>query len=130
MAATNQFGRDVTITINAVVIATAKTKSFSIDNTVGDVTSDGDGGLQELLDKPGKKSVVVNVEGMAWQPELMDIALSTTDITVEVIFTASDFTLTGTMAMTNFTQNLEDENPAAFTASLSSSGAFVKAAVP
>ena len=50
-------GRKVSISIDGTVVANARTKSLSINNTTINVTSDGDDGIQRFLTEAGEKSV-------------------------------------------------------------------------
>jgi predicted secreted protein len=61
----NEFiGRAVAVKIGTVYVATARTKSFTINNEAVDITSGGDKGIQRLLVRAGQKSVEISIEGL------------------------------------------------------------------
>jgi predicted secreted protein len=57
-------GRVVVISIGGNAVATARSKSLTINNEAIDITADGDLGIQRMLDKAGQKSVELSVEGL------------------------------------------------------------------
>ena len=125
-------GRQVALTIGTA-IATARTKSFSINNEPVDITSDTHAGVQTMLEAPGRKSVECSVSGMFDTTEtgLLDLALSGTDIEQSCSFKfgsgASPLTVAGDFVITNFEITGEYEDATTFSASFNSSGAFAKA---
>lgn len=122
-------GRLTTISIDGTAVATARAKSLTINNSTIDVTAEDDSGIQSLLTTPGRKSVDVSVEGVTDTAVLRTLALNT-DISAEVVFDDGVSTLTGTFMMTSYGESKPYEDADTFTASFSSSGAFVEAAVP
>jgi predicted secreted protein len=61
----NEFiGRAVAVKIGTVYVATARTKSLTINNEAVDITSDGDKGIQRMLARAGQKGVEVSIEGL------------------------------------------------------------------
>lgn len=124
-------GRTYTISVGGTDIATARTKSFTINNSVINVTSDVDDGLQRLLDVPGEKSIEVSVEGLidSTDTTLFDLANSGTDIVAEIIFTSASETITGDFAITSYNEGQPYNDAVTFSASLSSDGAIVRATV-
>ncbi len=128
-------GRKVTISIGGNVVAVARTKSLTINNSVINVTSDGDDGIQRLLSEPGEKSVEVSVDGLADNVvagetnPLLDTALGS-DLSSEIIFDYGTYTLTGTFMQSSYSESLAYNDAVTFSAAYSSSGAVVKAVTP
>ena len=124
-----QLGRKVTISIGGAVVATARSKSLSINNEMVAVTSDGDDGVQRFIHEPGEKSVEISVNGMfdTTDVTLPELALSS-DLSTEIILDYDAYTITGTFVMPTYSEGLEHADAQTFDASFSSSGAVVKAA--
>ncbi len=124
-------GRAYTISVDGTDVATARTKGFTINNTVVNVSSDVDSGLQRLLDVPGEKSIEVSVEGLVDPTDttLFDLANSGTDIVGSVVFTSSTETITGDFAITSYNEGMPYNDAVTFSASFSSDGAIVRASV-
>ena len=129
--ANEALGRTYTISVDGTDIATARTKSFTINNTVVNVSSDSDSGLQRLLDVPGEKSIEVSVEGLTDPTDttLFDLANSGTDIVAAIVFTSATETITGDFAITSYNDGMPYNDAITFTASFSSDGAIARAAV-
>jgi len=121
-------GRKVTISVGGVVAANARTKSLTINNETIDVTSDGDDGIQRFLTEAGQKAVEVSVEGLEINDVLLELSLGA-DISTAIIFTYPTYTITGTFVMPSYSQSLPYNEAMTFSATFSSSGAVVKAAV-
>lgn len=130
-----KLGRKVTISIDGAVVATARTKTLTINNNLINVTSDGDDGLQRFLDEMGEKSVEIAVDGLADSDvstpttALMDIALGNSLID-EIIFDYGTFTITGNFAQSSYSESLPYNEAVTFSAAYSSSGAVIKAPTP
>ena len=122
-----RLGRKVTISVGGSVVAVARTKSLTINNEPVNVTTDGDDGIQQLLDEPGEKSVEVSVEGIGDQETFIEKALSN-DLMEAVIFNYGTFTVTGDFFQASYNEGLPYNDAITFTASYQSSGAVVKAA--
>ena len=122
-------GRKVTISVDGTVVANARTKSLAINNTTINTTADGDDGIQRFLIEPGEKAIEVSLEGLEIDDVLLDLSLSTTDITAVILFTFPTYTITGTFIMPSYSQSLPYNEAITFSASFSSSGAIVKAAI-
>lgn len=125
-------GRKVTISQGdtPTAIATARTKTLTINNEAVDVTSDGDSGIQRYLNEMGQKSVEISVEGMfdSADETLPDLALSNDLITaLELDYT--DYTISGDFFMTSYSQGITYNDATTFSATFASSGAVVKAPV-
>lgn len=125
-------GRGYVISVGGTDIGVARTKGFTINNTVVNVSSDGDAGIQRLLDAPGEKSIEITVDGMVDPTDttMFDLANSGTDIVDEIIFTSSTETITGNFAITSYNEGMPYNDAVTFSASFSSDGAIVRAAVP
>lgn len=127
-------GRKVTISQGdpLAVIATARTKSLTINNESVDVTSDTDDGIQRFLDAPGQKSVEISVEGMfdTTDDTLPTLALSNSMITdMELSYGSGNYSLTGSFFMSSYSEGQTYNDATTFNATFASSGAVVKAAV-
>ena len=125
-------GRKVTISVGAVIVAVARTKSLTINNSPINITSDGDDGIQRMLAEGGEKNVEVSVEGITdLSGVLMDVALSNNQIE-EIIFDygTGNYTITGSFFQASYSESLPYNEAITFTAAYSSSGAVVKAATP
>lgn len=125
---TEQLGRKVSISIGGAVVANARTKSLTINNTTINITSDGDDGIQRYLTEMGEKSVETTVDGIAVDDVLLDISLGT-DISTPIIFDYGTYTITGTYVMPSYSESLPYNEAITFSASFSSSGAVIKATV-
>lgn len=125
-----QIGRKVSISVDGNVVATARTKTLTINNSSVNVTSDGDDGVQRLLSESGETSVEMSVEGIfdTDAPEMMESALGGAPL-VSIVLTYPTFTLTGQYKQTSFSSGLPYNEATTFTAAYSSSGAVVKANV-
>lgn len=123
-----KIGRNVTISVDAVVVATARTKGLTINNEPVDVTSDGDLGIQRFLAEPGQKSVEVSLEGLYYGGALADIALSNALIKT-VVLNYTTYTITGSFFMSSYNEGMTYNDGVTFSATLQSSGAVIKAAV-
>jgi len=118
-------GRKVTISVGGTPIATARTKNLTINNEAVDVTSDGDDGIQRMLDEPGQKSVEIAIEGLYEGSSLMDIALDGTLIqAVELDYVS--YTLEGDFFMSSYSEGQPYNEAVTFSATLMSSGAVIK----
>jgi predicted secreted protein len=118
-------GRTVTISIEGAVVATARTKTLSINNEIINVSSDGDAGLARYLNQPGEKAVELSVDGLMADDTLLVKALSN-DLSAALILTYPAYTLTGSFVMPTYSEGFEYKGAITFSASFSSSGAVVK----
>lgn len=122
-------GREVTISIGGTVVAEARTKTLTINNTAVDISTDGDAGIQRILAKPGKKAVDLSVEGLTISDELLTASLSD-NLIDEVILDYGTFTLTGNFFQSSYSEGMPHEEAKTFSASYMSSGVLAKAATP
>lgn len=132
----NEFaGREVDIQIDGEVVAVCLTKTLTINNSTIDVTTDGDGGIQRLLDIPGVKSVEISVDGKADNTilgetnPLLDKALGTS-ISSTLTLDYGTYTLSGTFMQTSYSETMATADATTFSATYSSSGAITKTPTP
>ena len=128
----DKIGRKVTLTLDGTAVATGRTKSLTINNSVINVTDDEDLGLQMLLSEPGEKSVEISIDGMVKMAsaELLEMALGADLSTALVLsYGSGNYDLSGTFMMTSYSESVPYNDAVTFSASFSSSGAVVKAAV-
>tara|TARA_R110000850_G_scaffold102051_2_gene210771 strand:+ start:287 stop:670 length:384 start_codon:yes stop_codon:yes gene_type:complete len=124
-----ELGRKVTISVGGAVVAVARTKSLTINNSPINLTSDGDSGVQRFLDEMGEKNVEVSLEGLTNQDGLLlDVALGNSLIQV-VVFTYPTYTITGSFFQASYSESMPYNEAITFTAAYSSTGAIVKATV-
>lgn len=126
-------GRKVTISIGGTVVATARTKSFTVTNSTINVTADDDDGIQKLLDIPGEKAADISVDGMRLLADttLLDLSLATVT-QAEIILTfpgTGGYTLTALFNQTSYGESAPYQDAVTFTSSYSSAGEIVKAAI-
>ncbi len=121
-------GRKVSITIGGNVVASARTKTLTINNSSVNVTADDDSGIQALLDEMGEKSVDLSVDGMYLSTDetLLDLSLSTTPA-ADVVLDFETFTISGRFFQNSFSNGVPYNEAITFSSSFSSSGAVVKA---
>lgn len=126
-------GRKVSISVGGSVVATARTKSLTINNSAINVTTDGDAGIQELLAESGEQSVEVSVDGLFLSSDtaLLDEALTAPNSAAlsAIVFDYGTFTITGNFKQTSYNEGMPYNDAITFSASYSSSGAVVKAVV-
>jgi predicted secreted protein len=125
--ANEKLGRKVSISIDGVVVANARTKSLTINNSPINVTSDGDDGIQRMLSEAGEKAVEVTVEGLSFGATLMDIALSADQVQT-IVFNFGTYTVTGDFFQSSYSESMPYNEAMTFSASYSSTGAVVKGA--
>jgi TP901-1 family phage major tail protein len=123
-------GRKVTIKVATVAVATARTKSLTINNEVVDITSDNDLGIQQLLTEPGQKSVEISVDGMLdpAADALVVLALNATNASVAIELDYTTYKLNGTFVMTSYTETGAYNDAVTFSATFTSTGAITKGA--
>lgn len=113
------------------VIAGVRSRSFTVDSSPIDVTTDDDSGIRKLLEKPGQHQIDVSVEGLlkddALLEEIIDGTLFIRELTIKFpfSFTTTQATLVGNFRFNNFEVTGEYQDAIAFTATLQSAGAFV-----
>ena len=109
-----------------VVIAGARTDTFTIANEAIDITSKDDVGIQTLLDDIGKKSFAISMEGVLKDSTLFDLAQAAGEGTSLHAFEVDMIglsTITGTWFINSFeVTGAEGTDPATFSCALMSSG--------
>jgi TP901-1 family phage major tail protein len=123
-------GRKVTIKVATVAVATARTKSLTINNEVVDITSDNDAGIQQLLTEPGQKSVEISVDGMLdpAADALVVLALNAANASVVVELDYTTYKISGTFLITSYSETGTYNDAVTFSASFTSSGVITKGA--
>jgi len=119
-------GRSITVKRNAILIASVRTKSLSINGSPIDVTTDDDAAVRKLLNEPGQIDVSISVEGVLKDELLIQEALSATDRVQATEFGwpgATPGKIAGDFALTAFSLNAEYQGPATFSATFESAGA-------
>lgn len=124
-------GRKAVLTINGSTVASGRTTSMTINNTTINVTGDDDDGIQKLLTDIGEKSVEFSYEGLRLLADttLLDLSLTASPVAAIVLTVADTYTITGSFMMGSYAETMPYNEAMTFTASFSSSGAIVKAAV-
>lgn len=116
-------GREITATVGGQTLVGVQTKGVTFNNEPLDVTDDGDSGWQELLAKPGRKSIEYAISGVTKNLELINTYFQTSN-TMAVAITYPDGS---TLAFDGFLSALSHtgaENELdTFDATLMSSGA-------
>ena len=113
------------------VIASVRTKSFTVDSSAIDVTTDDDSGIRALLEEPGQHQIDLSVEGLLANDDLLqqivDGALFIQNLTIKLpfTFTTTQATIVGDFRFNNFEMSGEYQDAVTFTATLQSSGTFV-----
>jgi predicted secreted protein len=120
-----QLGRKVTIKIGGVAIAAARTKNLTINNEPVNVTTDGDDGIQTLLNEAGEKAVSVSVEGLGDQTALVDVALGD-DLVEAIEFDYGTFSITGDFFQASYQEGQPYNDAITFTAEYQSTGAVLR----
>ena len=120
-----QLGRKVTIKIGGVAIAAARTKNLTINNEPVNVTTDGDDGIQTLLNEPGEKAVSVSVEGIGDQTALVDVALGD-DLVESIEFDYGSFSIIGDFFQASYAEGQPYNDAITFTAEYQSTGAVIR----
>lgn len=123
-------GRNLTFTKDASVFAAGlRTKSFTINSTPVDITSDDDEGFRTLLEEPGEKQIDVSLEGILKDDALVaSIVNGSTYISECVMTLPSGATITGDFRFNNLELGAPYNEALTFTATVQSSGEFTYAA--
>jgi predicted secreted protein len=118
-------GSAVVISVGGDAVATARTKSLTINNSVIDITSDGDDGIRRILADPGQKDVDLSVEGLYIDTSFLDVALNG-NLLVDVELGYKTHTISGDFFISTYSESMTYNDAVTFSATLLSSGAVVK----
>ncbi len=112
------------------VIASVRTKSFTVDSSAIDITTDDDSGIRALLEAPGQRQIDLSVEGLLTNDALLEQIVEGTlhiqNLTIKLPFTFSsvESTIVGDFRFNNFEVSGEYQDAITFTATLQSTGTF------
>lgn len=111
------------------VIASVRTKSFTVDSSAIDVTTDDDSGIRTLLEAPGQHQIDISVEGLLANDDLLqqivDGALFIQNLTITFPFAGgTPATIVGDFRLNNFESSGEYQDAITFSATLQSTGTF------
>ena len=112
------------------LIASVRTKSFTVDSSAIDITTDDDSGIRALLEEPGQHMIDLSVEGLLANDDLLqqivDGTLFIQNLTIKLpfTFTTTQATIVGDFRLNNFEASGEYQDAITFTATLQSTGVF------
>jgi predicted secreted protein len=124
-------GRAFLIKKNDVVLAGVREKSVSFDGAPVDITNDDDAGFRRLAGFAGAQSFEISASGVLVGEVLLDIATNTvtskllTDITIDY---PNGDSLAGDVYLASFENTGTHDAEVTFTATLQSSGPWVRTA--
>lgn len=121
-------GRKCIISVNSVPIATARTKSFAVNNAPVNVTSDGDDGIQRIMAEPGEKAIETSIEGLydTAETSMLDLAMHGTNCITGVELDYGAYTIAGDFFLASYSEGQPYNEAITFTSSFQSSGAILK----
>ena len=111
-------------------IASVRTKSFTVDSSAIDVTTDDDAGIRTLLEAAGQHQIDMSVEGLLANDSLLEQIVSGTlfiqELTIKFpfTFTTTQATIVGDFRFNNFESSGEYQDAITFSATLQSTGTF------
>lgn len=112
-------------------IASVRTKSFTLDASAIDVTTDDDDGIRALLEESGQRQIDISVEGLLADDTLVSQIANGTlliqELTIKLpfTFTTTQSTIVGDFRFNNFEVGGEYQDAQTFSATLQSTGAWV-----
>ena len=112
-------------------IASVRTKSFTVDSSAIDVTTDDDTGIRVLLEDSGQRQIDMSVEGILASDVLLEQIIDGTlfiqELTIKFpfTFTTTQATLVGSFRFNNFEVTGEYQDSITFSATMQSTGAQV-----
>ena len=125
-------GRGLTFAYpTGTLIASVRTKSFTVDSSAIDVTTDDDSGIRVLLEAPGQQQIDMSVEGILANDDLLEQIVDGTlyiqelTITFPFTFATTAATLVGSFRFNNLEITGEYQDAITFSATMQSSGAQV-----
>ena len=124
-------GRSLTLEYpTGTVIAGVRTRSFTLDATPIDITTDDDSGLRTLLEDAGQRSIDISVEGLLKDDTLLDqivdgvLFIQELTIVLPFTFVTTAGKIVGDFRFNNFEVSGEYQDAVTFSATLQSSGSF------
>ncbi len=111
-------------------IASVRTKSFTVDSSAIDVTTDDDAGIRTLLEEPGQHQIDLSVDGLLANSRLLKEIIDGTNfiqnltIVLPFAFATTPATIVGDFRFNNYEQSGEYTDAIAFTATMQSTGIF------
>ena len=120
-------GRDLRIKFGSIVVAGARTDSFSVNTETIDITDKDDAGVRTLLDDIATRSVSLSCSGVMVDGTALATAMTATaggaaePMTIEM---GSIVSYTGDFIITSFEVTGEQADTITFSMSLESSGAI------
>lgn len=123
-------GRALTLEYpTGTVIAGVRTRSFTVDSSPIDITTDDDTGLRTLLEDAGQQMIDISVSGLLKDDTLLDKIINgltfIQELTIKLPFpVAGTGTIVGDFRFNNFEVSGEYQGAVTFSATLQSSGSF------
>ena len=107
-------------------IAAVMEKSFTINRTPIDVTSDDDSGLQTMLAEPGKRNIEMSCSGVTTDDILLALAVAGSPYVLETLrmVMPSGASISGPFFIVSFARTGATEDKVTFEASFQSAGAW------
>ena len=126
-------GRNTLLKKAGVTIAGVQVTGLSVDSTPIDVTDNDSGGLQVLLSESGMQALTISVSGVESDHILRDIALNpfVSQLLTDLSWKFADAlavndVLTGSFYMSNYKEDSDVKGAVQFSATFTSSGAWVR----
>lgn len=116
-------GRSMILRIGAVPVAGVRTKSFNVNGSPIDVTTDDDSGWRKLLDEPGEKTVDMSVSGVTKDDVLLQHGLNNLDRVITLSLVRPDGgSIDGEFFVASYSETGEYNGAVSFEASFQSTG--------
>jgi TP901-1 family phage major tail protein len=113
-------GRALQLKKDGTLVAGVRTKSFSIGNTVIDITNDDDDGIRKALTDFGQREVSITFSGVRVADTMLEAALAADTTDTYSLAEAAWGTLTGTWMLTSYSETGEYQGSVTFEAELAS----------
>lgn len=124
-------GRSLTLAYpTGTIIAGVRTRSFTLDASPIDITTDDDSGLRTLLEDAGLRTLDISVEGLLKDDSMLADIIGGTlfiqemTITLPFSFVTTAGKIVGDFRFNNFEVSGEYTDSITFSATLQSSGSF------
>lgn len=120
-------GRDLTIEKDGTVIAGARSKTVTFNNSEVDITNDDSNGFRLILDTPGIRSLDISIDGV-WDDghALQEPAEGGSPLLTDISIVGIDGTITGDFFLQDYEVTGEHDGEVEFSATMLSSGEFIK----